>query len=43
MTKFQKNDVVQFVENHKWVGCFGIISEIKDCGGDYNSIRNNRR
>lgn len=23
------NDVVQFNENHKWRGCFGIITEIK--------------
>lgn len=25
------NDVVQFNENHKWRGCLGIITEIKDC------------
>lgn len=31
------NDVVQFNENHKWCGCLGIISEIKDCGP--NGIR----
>lgn len=24
-------DVVQFNENHKWCGCLGIISEVKDC------------
>lgn len=23
------NDVVQFVENHKWCGCLGIITEDK--------------
>ena len=23
------NDVVQFTENHKWCGCFGIITEDK--------------
>lgn len=23
-------DVVQFNENHKWVGCLGIINEIKE-------------
>lgn len=23
------NDVVQFTEEHKWVGCFGFISEDK--------------
>ena len=22
------NDVVQFNENHKWVGCLGIVSEV---------------
>ena len=33
-TKFEKNDVVQFVETHKWCPCFGIIEEIKDCGDD---------
>lgn len=26
---FQINDVVQFTENHKWVACLGIISEVK--------------
>ena len=26
------NDVVQFTENHKWVGCLGIVNEVKDCG-----------
>lgn len=24
------NDVVQFNENHKWCGCLGIITEIKE-------------
>lgn len=24
-----ENDVVQFIENHKWCGCLGIVSEIK--------------
>ena len=28
------NDVVQFNENHKWCGCIGIVTEIKDCGND---------
>ncbi len=28
----RKNDVVQFNENHKWCGCLGIITEVKDCG-----------
>ena len=31
------NDVVQFNENHKWTGCLGIITEVKDCGK--NGIR----
>ena len=22
----KKNDVVQFTENHKWVGCFGYVT-----------------
>lgn len=26
------DDVIQFNENHKWCGCFGIIDKIKDCG-----------
>lgn len=30
----QKNDVVQFTENHKWCGCLGIIEEVKQCGDD---------
>lgn len=31
------NDVIQFNENHKWCGCLGIITEIKDC--KQNGIR----
>lgn len=31
---FDKNDVIQFNENHKWCGCLGIISEVKQCGND---------
>lgn len=27
----EKDDVVQFTENHKWRGCLGIIREIKNC------------
>lgn len=27
--ELQINDVVQFNERHKWVGCLGIITEIK--------------
>ena len=29
-----KQEVVQFNENHKWCGCFGIIDEIKDVSND---------
>lgn len=32
--EFRVNDVVQFVENHKWCGCLGIVTEAKDCGND---------
>lgn len=28
------NDVVQFNENHKWIGSLGIISNVKKCGED---------
>ena len=35
MPKFKKNDVVQFTEDHKWVASLGIVSEVKDCDGDY--------
>ena len=30
----KKGDVVQFNENHKWIGSLGIITEVKDCGND---------
>jgi hypothetical protein len=23
------NDVVQFIESHKWIGCFGFVAEVK--------------
>lgn len=29
-----KDDVIQFNENHKWRGCLGIIREVKNCGED---------
>lgn len=35
MPKFKKNDVVQFTEDHEWVASLGIVSEVKDCDGDY--------
>lgn len=31
--KIRKNDVVQFTENHKWRGCLGIVSEVKEIAG----------
>ena len=32
---YHKGDVVQFTENHKWCGCFGIIDEATEySGGD---------
>lgn len=30
MVNIQKNNVVQFNENHKWCGCIGYVKEIKD-------------
>ena len=30
----KKGYVVQFNENHKWIGSLGIITEVKDCGND---------
>lgn len=27
-----KNDVVQFNEKHKWVGCLGVVVEVKGEG-----------
>lgn len=35
MKRIAINDVVQFVENHKWCGCLGIVEEIKKCGDDF--------
>jgi len=29
-----ENAIVQFTENHKWCGCLGIVTEVKDCGDD---------
>ena len=29
MAEFLKNDVVQFNENHQWIGCIGIVKEVK--------------
>lgn len=28
----KKNDVVQFTESHKWVGCFRYVTEVGDSG-----------
>lgn len=30
----KKGDVIQFNENHKWIGSLGIITEVKNCGDD---------
>lgn len=38
MNKFKVGEVVQFVENHKWCGCLGIVDEVKDCGEDYRYL-----
>lgn len=27
--EIRKNDVVQFVEGHKWCGCLGIVSVVE--------------
>lgn len=27
---YQKNEVVQFTEDHQWCGCFGRIDEVKE-------------
>lgn len=34
MSKLERNDVVQFNENHKWCGALGIVSEIKELEAD---------
>ena len=31
-----KNDVIQFTENHKWCGCLGIIVAIEAIGKEKN-------
>ena len=31
----KENDVVQFTENHKWVGCFGYVKEVKMYDGGF--------
>ena len=30
----KKHNVVQFNENHKWVGCLGIVKKADRCGSD---------
>lgn len=32
-TAIRKGDVVQFTEGHKWIGCLGIVNEVKNCEG----------
>lgn len=34
MAEIQKNDVVQFNEKHKWCGCLGIITRVKEIDND---------
>lgn len=34
MAEIQKDDVVQFNENHKWCGSLGIVTRIKKIEGD---------
>lgn len=34
MAKFQKNDVVQFNEKHKWCGSLGIITKVTETDKD---------
>lgn len=34
MAEFQKNDVVQFNEKHKWCGSFGIITKVTEIDND---------
>ncbi len=28
--EIRKNDVVQFTDKHKWCGCLGIVSQVKE-------------
>ena len=32
--QIRKGHVVQFLEKHKWCGCFGFVDSIKDVDGD---------
>lgn len=34
MAEFQKNDVVQFNEKHKWCGSLGIITKVTETDKD---------
>ena len=34
MAEIQKNDVVQFNENHKWCGSLGIITKVTEVNDD---------
>ncbi len=40
MAKFKENDVVQFIENHKWESCFGIIAEARESISDMIGYEN---
>ena len=35
---FGKGMVVQFIEKHKWAGCLGIITEVKESCADVRYI-----
>lgn len=35
---FRINDVIQFNENHKWCGSFGIVQEIKQFSDDFRYL-----
>ena len=34
MAEIQKNDVVQFIENHKWCGSLGIVTKVTEVNDD---------
>lgn len=38
MTRYRKNDVVQFTEDHKWMASLGIISDIREQDGDISYL-----
>lgn len=30
---YKPGEVVQFIEEHKWAGCFGVINEVTEYNG----------